>query len=294
MPRVKPSRQPPRPGKARTAVRNPQRHKRRPPPQPWHRRIVVAGAVLVPTMAVATSIAWYLHSGTAGAHWDRTRSAAVETSVAIGLSVGDVLATGRRETSVAALRSALGVDRGDPILLVDLPAARQAVEDLPWVRTARVERRLPDTLIVTLEERAPLALWQREGRVSLIDAEGIVLTETGLDRFVDLPLVVGPDAPTHAPALLATVANEPSVAEHLRAGIRVSNRRWDLELDNGVVLRLPEQGVAEALARLARVEAEDALLDRDIVSIDLRLPDRLVIQTSPIASELRLLPEEST
>lgn len=289
MPRVKPSRQP-----TRSAPRNQQRHNRRPPPRPWRRRMLVAGAVLVPTVALATSIAWYLHSGTAETHWDRARSGAVDASVAIGLSVGDVLATGRQETSVDALRAALSVDRGDPILLVDLTAARQAIEDLPWVRTARIQRRLPDTLIVTLEERAPLALWQRGGRVSLIDADGIVLTETGLGRFADLPLVVGTDAPEHAPALLALVAGEPSVAAHLRAGVRVSNRRWDLELDNGVVLRLPEEGVADALARLARVEAEDALLDRDIVSIDLRLPDRLVIQTSPIASELRLLPEEST
>lgn len=298
MPRVAANRSTPRTAKAgrkpAAAPRGTKQHNRRPLPRPWRRRALVAGVVLVPTLALATGAAWYLHSNTAQAHWNLARTTMVDTSVTVGLAVGDVLATGRQETSLEALRHALAVDRGDPILLVDLPAARQAVEALPWVETARIERRLPGTLVVTLEERTPLALWQRQGAVSLIDADGVVLTNTGLDRFAHLPLVVGPDAPTHAPTLLASVAAVPEVGARVRAGTRVSERRWDLELDNGVVVKLPEDGVDEALARLARVEAEDGLIDRDIVSIDLRLPDRLVIQTSPVASELRLLPQGRT
>ena len=145
-----------------------------------------------------------------------------------------------------------------------------------------------------LEERQPLALWQSDRVLWVIDADGVVLTEDGLEAYAALPLVVGLGAPDHAAPLLEKLASQPAIARRVEAAIRVSERRWDLRLDNGVNVRLPESGIDAALLRLSEIEANNGLLDRDIVAIDLRIGDRLVVQTTPGASQRRHMPEEDT
>jgi cell division protein FtsQ len=211
-----------------------------------------------------------------------------------GFEVAEVLVTGRHHTEPAALLEALRVTRGDPLFRLDPEAARRRIEALPWIAEARVERRLPDTLLVHVVERRPMALWQHDRRLRLIDAEGVVLSERDLARFAHLPHVVGADAHRHAHGFLALLAAHPTVFARVGAAIRVGDRRWDLRLDNGVTVRLPQGGTAEALVLLARLQAEEAVFDRDVLSIDMRLPDRLFIRTTPAARERRILPEEST
>ncbi|MEQ8965582.1 MAG: cell division protein FtsQ/DivIB, partial [Azospirillaceae bacterium] len=247
-----------------------------------------------PAAALIVGGLWAVTSGAAADAWTRTGEAALDATAGLGFSVQEVLVAGRHATDGDLLLETLDVDRGAPILAFDPDRARDAIEALPWVRTATVERRLPDTVFVSLVERRPLALWQHDGRFQVIDAEGVVLTERGLDRFDHLPMVVGGDAPENARALLEVLDSVPAVADRVEAAIRVGQRRWNLRLDNGVTVRLPEAGLAGALARLAAVERDDGLLDRDIRSIDLRIAGRLVIRTTPVANELRLLPEENT
>ena len=211
-----------------------------------------------------------------------------------GFAVRDVLVVGRGKTDRDALLAALAVGRGDPIFAVDPAKAQEAIVALPWVRRAVVERRLPDTILVHLEERRPLAIWQSERRMRVIDADGVVLVGQNLGAFATLPLVVGADAPRHASDLLAQLAAQPDIARRVAAAIRVGGRRWDLRLDNGINVRLPTLDVAVALTHLAAMESAGGLIDRDIVAIDLRIADRLVVQTTPAAGERRRLPGENT
>lgn len=266
--------------------------RRRPAPRAL-RWVLFGGAGLLAAGAVSTVI-WAFTSG-----WvSDTVDAAVERTLAMtvdaGLGVRNVLVTGRERTPGADILAALDVDTGAPILAFDPEEARDAVAALPWVRNVVIERRFPDTIYLRLEERRPLALWQSDRSMRVIDADGVVLTENGLEDYAALPLVVGLGAPDHAGPLLEKLAARPAIAERVEAAILVSERRWDLRLDNGVNVRLPEKGIDEALLRLSEIEANNGLLDRDIVSIDLRIGDRLVVQTTPGASQRRRLPEEDT
>ncbi len=266
--------------------------RRRPAPRAL-RRILFGGAGLLAAGAVTTVI-WALTSG-----WvSNTIDAAVDRTLAMtadaGLGVRNVLVTGRDRTPGADILAALEVETGTPILKFDPEAARDAVAALPWIRNVVVERRFPDTIYLRLEERQPLALWQSDRVLRVIDADGVVLTEDGLEAYAALPLVVGLGAPDHAATLLEKLAGQPAIARRVEAAIRVSERRWDLRLDNGVNVRLPESGIDAALLRLSEIEANNGLLDRDIVAIDLRIGDRLVVQTTPGASQRRHMPEEDT
>jgi cell division protein FtsQ len=202
-------------------------------------------------------------------------------SAAIGLRVADIRVEGRATTDRETILSALGARPGTPILAVDPDRAKQQLESLPWVRSALIERRLPSTLYVRLVEREPLALWQHAGKIELIDRAGAVIPVSRLDQFAKLPLVVGEDAARHASELLAMLASEHDLAARVTAAVQVGGRRWNLRIDNSIDVLLPADDPAAAWADLARLERSSAILKRDVRSIDLRLPDRLVVRVAP-------------
>ncbi len=228
---------------------------------------------------LGVTVAWLWQSGRIDALAGRIGHGLLQVTADAGFAVRAVYVEGRVSSTREELLTALRVDLGDPILAVDLARAQRALADLPWVAAASLERRLPGTLHIRLAERQPMALWQVNRRLVVIDGDGVVLADRDLGRFADLPIVVGENAPAQAPGLMAALARVPSVAAQVEAAVWMGDRRWDLKLASGIRVRLPELGFDQALLRLAEVATEDRLLDRNIVAIDLRLPDRLVVQT---------------
>lgn len=213
---------------------------------------------------------------------ERQRLAATEAYFAAtakaGLAVDDVLVEGRGRTSSADVLTALEVGRGSPTLRFDPEAARARLLALSWVADARVERRLPNLIFVRLQERQPLALWQLHGRLNVIDTDGAIIAGAEPARFADLPLLVGEGAPERAGNLLALLDRAPDLAALVIAAVRVGERRWNVVLEGDIEVRLPEVGAVEAWEQLAELVREEALLERDVVTIDLRLPDRLILR----------------
>ena len=240
----------------------------------WFRR----GAKAALLLAIVGGVALAYRSGRLTLVFDGIASRAVALSSAAGFRVEDVEVSGRAQTDPKALLAAVGLKRGDPILAFSPEEARQRIESLPWVASAAIERRLPDTVAITIVERRPIALWQHSERLSLIDADGANLGPVALDSAPALPLVVGGDAPTHAAALLTLLAQHPDIAHRVQASSWIGSRRWDLKLDNGVDVLLPEQGVAEALQSLADAESSSRVIERDVAAIDLRLPGKMVVR----------------
>ncbi|MBL8834769.1 MAG: FtsQ-type POTRA domain-containing protein [Alphaproteobacteria bacterium] len=200
----------------------------------------------------------------------------------LGFAVGEVLVEGRTETRVDELMSALGVRRGEPILAFNPAAARAALLRLPWIRSATVERRMPETIFVRIEEREPLALWQHAGRMVVIDRSGAVIEGADPGRWPALKIVVGEGAPRHTADLLTILASEPALAQKITHAVRVGSRRWNLRLEPqpgaAVEVQLPEENPAAAWLRLADAERAGGLFQRNVQTIDMRLPDRMILR----------------
>lgn len=200
----------------------------------------------------------------------------------LGLRVEKVVVQGRQKTPEPLLRAAIGAAPGDPLLTYSLADARARIESIQWVRNAVVQRRLPDTLIVQLDERRPFAVWQHDSRFVLIDRAGKTVTDSDVAAFANqVPLVVGPGAPQAAATLLDGLAAYPDLQSRVTAAVRVGERRWNLRLGNGIDVMLPEGAVPQALAKLSQLERDHKLLDRPLQMVDLRLPDRLTIRPQP-------------
>ncbi len=197
---------------------------------------------------------------------------------AVNMRVQRIDIEGRANTPEPLLRAALGVREGEPILGVSLEAARLRIEGLSWVEHVAVERRLPGTIAVALVERRPFAIWQSQGKFELIDRTGTVVANEDVSAFATLPLVVGAGAASRAAELLDALQDEPEIRARVVAGVRVGERRWNLQLKNGITVMLPEGNEPAALRRLNELQTADALLDRPVAAVDLRLPDRLVVR----------------
>lgn len=234
--------------------------------------------------ALAVGGPWALwRAGIAQHGLNRVAQSAVALTGMAGLVVEKVVVEGQVETSGQDVLTALGVVPGMPILAVDPREARERLEQIPWVREAAVERRMPGIVQVRLVERVPMALWQHAGRFVLIDRHGAQIETHDVGRFNKLPHIVGDDAGKVAGELLRMLAVEPALQARVTAAVRVGGRRWNLRLDSGQDVMLPEENPAAAWVQLAELEREQNLLARDLKVIDLRLPDRMTLKLNPSA-----------
>lgn len=214
-----------------------------------------------------------------GGAWAQQKT--FELAADAGFSVENILVEGRLHSDPDVLRGIINVQRGDPIFAFDPEDAKELIERVSWVKEAHVERRLPDTIYIGLIEREPMALWQNKRKIRVIDSEGVTLTDRMTGPYSDLIILVGESAPRHAASLMALFAAEPLVHDRVEAATWVGDRRWDLKLKNGAVVRLPENDPGLALRRLAQAQEEDGLLDKDLGVIDMREADRITVRTKP-------------
>jgi cell division protein FtsQ len=247
----------------------------------WVRGALWCGVGVLILASASASAAWLWSSGRVSAALDGARIALVDATVTAGFKVREIRVAGRHRVSRAAVIEAVAVGIGEPLVTIDPPAVRRRIMALGWVREATVERRFPDIVLVRIEERSPLALWQRDAKLLVVDRDGDIVGGAAPKDFARLPIIVGDDAPAHAANLLTVVAAQPILSSRVRSAVRVGGRRWNVRLDNGIDVRLPENGVAEAWRRLAEFERRHGLLDRGITAVDLRLPDRLVVRRAP-------------
>ena len=258
---------------------------RRPAPQPSVRRIAVpiSAAVLrrnaiaaFAVLALAAGVVVITLLGLPQQWWMATAQAAGRA----GFEVKHVEVSGVQKAPKLKIYAATLDGPTNSMLLVDLDATRERLRALPWVADASVARRLPDTLRVTIVERAPMALWQYKHQLAVIDKSGRKLTDENLIDYAKLPLVVGPGANARAHDLLELLATEPDIADKVDAATFVGTRRWDVRFKSGETLALPEgrAAAAKALASFAKLNRGNQLLDRGFARFDMRLPGKMTVR----------------
>lgn len=202
------------------------------------------------------------------------------------LQIRHIIISGRHLTDEKDVLDKLGTGINHSLLELSVEDARKRIETIPFIEHSIVERRLPDTVAITLVEKHPIAIWQVDRHFILIDQEGEKVSEQELTAqnssvFRKLPLVVGVGANIEAGSVLTLLNQYPDINSHMLALIRIGQRRWNILMRNGTTLLLPEGAEAAALARLHDYQTNMQLLDRPLTTIDMRLPDRMVLHAAP-------------
>lgn len=266
---------------AAAAKRGPGETRRRLKTGSWRRPVLLALALTGGAILVGFPV-WLLRSAPGQHLQDAVRQEVMQLSARAGFKVEEVFVEGRSRTPRDAMLAKLGIRRGDPIFGIDLSAARRHVEEISWVKSATIERRLPNEVHVLITERAPVMLWQNDGRYYLIDRDGQMVGDE-IEEYADLPLTVGEGAPDHAGELMDLLKAEPLLAPRVKAAQWVGGRRWSIVLDHapgGIEVMLPESDPQGAWHELAKLDREQSLLERRVAVVDMRLPDRLVLRTA--------------
>jgi cell division protein FtsQ len=226
-----------------------------------------------------------------GGHLDDMTTALRDTRDAFansaGFRIASITINGRRQLTQDEVLAIGGITGKRSLLFLDADDVRDRLKANPWIADATVLKLYPDKLAIDITERSAFALWQDEKHVSVIAEDGAVLEPFVARRFTSLPLVVGKGAETHARDFLNVVAAYPRIRDQVKAIVFVGERRWNLRLASGLDVRLPESGVTAALERLSKLDQDENLLSRDIVAIDLRLPDRITVRLSDEAAQAR-------
>ena len=206
----------------------------------------------------------------------------------VGLGVDRVTISGIAQLQPSEVLAAANISPKGSLAFFDVAEARERLERVPLIKSASVRKLYPNELIVGIEERKPYAIWQLNGELFVIAADGTVIDLMQDGRFLGLPFVVGEFANTRTKEYLALLDAAGPLKKRIRAGTLVSGRRWTLKMDNGLDIRLPEIGAKEAVAHLAKLEQERKILEKDVLAIDLRMPDRVVVRLSEEAAAARL------
>jgi cell division protein FtsQ len=207
-----------------------------------------------------------------------------------GFQVKRVPVTGMERVDQLKVYQLVLAEKDRAMPLVDIEKIRADLLQYGWIKDARVSRRLPDTLAVEIIERKPAALWQRNGKYSLIDANGIVLANVRADEGGDLPMLNGNEANEHIVALNALLDNASALKSQVSGATWIGKRRWDLQFQTGETLALPEgeAEAAKALLNFARLDGVHRLLGRDLIHFDLRDPDRAYFRKAPKAKPVKV------
>jgi cell division protein FtsQ len=216
-----------------------------------------------------------------------TQAVAQATTAAAGFAIEDVKVSGNDQTSEIEILQLLGLDGTTSLVALDVDAARQKISMLPWVEDVEVRKVYPKTVEVKLKEKSAYGIWQHGSDLSLIEKNGTVIAPLRDNKFAALPLFVGRDAETAAASVTEEFAKWPDLRSHIKAYVRIAGRRWDLYLDSGIVIKLPEDNVEGAMALLAKMDKDESVLARDIAAIDFRLQDRTAIELTPDAAKRR-------
>lgn len=206
----------------------------------------------------------------------------------LGFRLSEVHLQGASGASQREILQAAAVTPGVPILGLDLNAIRERVEQVAWVHHASVIRLLPDTLVIAVQQRPLMALWQHQGHVDVIAADGRVDPTVDPRHFAALPRVIGAGGNTEAAQLLPLLLKRPGLMARLRAIRRVDQRRWDLLLKAGGTILLPASDEGAALDRLDRLDRGSRLLELGLARIDLRNPKFVVVRPSAGAPALEV------
>jgi cell division protein FtsQ len=201
-----------------------------------------------------------------------------DVSARSGFILRTVIIEGQQNILQADIEDAIGVKKGAPLFAARISDIRSKLEDNPWVKTALVERRMPETLYIAIVERKPMAIWQFQQKLYLIDEEGNRISKDNIEKFNQLYHVVGVDANVYAKSLIDDLERHPGIANRLVSAVRYGGRRWNLNLEQDITVKMPENGFNVAYDYLSALNQKEKLFGQNYKMLDLRDPEKYYME----------------
>jgi cell division protein FtsQ len=215
------------------------------------------------------------HLEYAGSPWPKLPG---EVAGMLGLAAIDIELSGLAHHDPQDVLEYIGVKPGAPLIGFDAKKARTRLQELDWVETATIVRSFPNKLKITISEREPFVVWQHDGTLDVVDQNGKPMSGVSMSSGNVLLHVVGPGANTAAATLVNQMEATPGLFHEVKAAVRMGDRRWDLYMNNGVVISLPETGTEVAMKLAETAFLSDATKDLPLSKLDYRINGEVAFQ----------------
>jgi cell division protein FtsQ len=202
----------------------------------------------------------------------------------LGLGVAVVTVSGATHMSEPRILAIAGIDASRSLPFFDVAQAKARLEANPLIKRASVRKLYPNQVVIDIVERTPYAVWQKDGDVSAIAADGAPIDEVTDGRYADLPFVVGEGANGRVREYVALLEATDELKPRVEAGVLVGQRRWNLRLKSGVDVKLPEADPEAAIAELLSLQRQSRILERDVLALDFRIPGRVFVRLTEDAA----------
>lgn len=200
------------------------------------------------------------------------------------LGVRMVTVSGATHMSERKILAIAGVDDKKSLPFFDVAQARARLEADPLIKQASVRKLYPNQIVIEIVERTPYAVWQKDGDVRAIAADGAPIDEVNDGRYADLPFVVGEGANGRVREFVALLDAMDELKPRVEAGVLVDQRRWNLRLKSGIDIKLPESDPEAAIAELLILQRQSRILEKDVLALDFRVPGRVFARLSEEAA----------
>lgn len=251
------------------------------------RPVTGLGSVLVVALMAATGLYGTVRGGQYADYVAANGAPADLVAKALGFSIDSVTIAGLKSLTPAEILHDGGVSGRNSLVLLDPGALRARLKAVPLVEDVSVRKLFPNDLHITVTERDAAAVWQKDGQLSLVSTDGTPIDAVRDDRFNALPFVVGDGANGRIGEFLALLSAAGELRDKIRAGILVGQRRWTLQMESGIEVQLPEIDAVDTMKRLADIEHQSHILEKDVLAIDLRIPGRITARLSEDAAAQR-------
>ena len=162
-------------------------------------------------------------------------------------------------------------------------------QDLQWINEVLVVRSLPNILNITIEEFKPFAIWQNDDEQFFTDKNGKLVPYENIEEYKYMVILSGKNANNNVSSLFNIFFADPDLSAKVYSANWVSNRRWDIRLEDGTLVKLPEENISEAWQSLKKLyETPGSMIG--IKLIDLRISNKIYLEyNDTISKEIREL-----
>lgn len=206
-----------------------------------------------------------------------------DVTIAMGFQLEDVVVQGRLRTSKNHILTVADLQKGKPLFSINLNEVKTKLEDIHWIKLATIERKLPDTLYIKISEKQPIALWMNDSKTYLLDKDGDIIETEEPFKYPELIVMTGQDVPESVGKFVDLLDQYPEIKTRVTGATYLRAHRWDIQLDDKIEVKLPENDAEQALDHLVKLEKEHQVTAKDISAIDLRLPNQLILRLTPEA-----------
>ena len=196
----------------------------------------------------------------------------------LGFVVSNIDVKGQKHISDEQIIKLLKIKKNSAIMAISLPDLKQQLEKIDWIKNVNVERKLPNTIHISIIERVPIALGQKDSKLHIIDEEGVVINEKNLSPYAKLPIIIGEGAEIYANSLIKVLKSDPELFKSISSVIRVSEHRWNIRFYNDLEVKLPEHNIEKAWNKVIKIYKDRMLFLPENAVIDLRIPNKIFIE----------------